>query len=89
MPFRDTHRIAGEAIQLTERHGCSSLSDLSTDDLKGIHPMFDSDVADVWDYGRSTNLRDTGGGTSKRSILEQISKLRVALDSEEAGKELS
>ena len=30
----------------------------------------------VWDFNRSAEMRDTEGGASKRSVLEQIAKLR-------------
>lgn len=36
----------------------------------------------VWDYNRSAEMRDTEGGASKRSVLEQADKLKSYLDSE-------
>jgi argininosuccinate lyase len=33
----------------------------------------------VWDYGRSANMRDTEGGASKRSLTEQVAKMRAYL----------
>lgn len=36
----------------------------------------------VWDYNRSAEMRDTEGGASKRSVLEQAEKLKEYLDAE-------
>lgn len=36
----------------------------------------------VWDYNRSAEMRDTEGGASKRSVLEQAEKLKKYLESE-------
>ena len=36
----------------------------------------------VWDYRRSAEMRDTEGGASKRSVLEQAGKLKAYLAAE-------
>lgn len=79
VPFRETHHISGAAVKLAEDKGCA-LSDLSVADLKVIHPLFEEDVALVWDFQRSAEMRDTEGGASKRSVLEQVQKLRTYLN---------
>lgn len=33
----------------------------------------------VWDFQRSAEMRDTEGGASRRSVLEQVAKLRAYL----------
>jgi argininosuccinate lyase len=33
-------------------------------------------VTQVWDFNRSAEMRDTEGGASKRSVLEQVDKLK-------------
>ncbi|KAK2076051.1 glutamate N-acetyltransferase [Prototheca wickerhamii] len=75
VPFRETHHISGAAVKMAEDRGCE-LSDLTPDDLRTIHPLFADDVAEVWDFRRSADMRDTEGGASERSVLEQIQKLR-------------
>ena len=75
VPFRETHHISGAAVKMAEDRGCE-LSDLTPDDLRTIHPLFADDVAEVWDFRRSADMRDTEGGSSERSVLEQIQKLR-------------
>jgi argininosuccinate lyase len=78
VPFRETHHISGAAVKLAEDRNCQ-LSDLSVADLQGIHPLFAEDVMAVWDFNRSAEMRDTEGGASKRSVLEQVAKLRTYL----------
>ena len=55
MPFRETHHISGAAVKLAEDKGVT-LFDLTVDDLKAIHPLFEADVTDVWDYNRRARL---------------------------------
>jgi argininosuccinate lyase len=33
----------------------------------------------VWDFNRSAEMRDTEGGASKRSVMEQVDKMRAYL----------
>lgn len=75
VPFRETHHISGAAVKMAEDRGCS-LSDLSPADLRTIHPLFEDDVAEVWNFSRSADARDTEGGASKRSLIEQVAKMR-------------
>lgn len=80
VPFRETHHISGAAVKMAEDRGCE-LSDLTPADLRGIHPLFEDDVSEVWDFQRSAEMRDTEGGASRRSVLEQVTKLRTYLAS--------
>ena len=36
----------------------------------------------VWDFNRSAEMRDTEGGASKRSVMEQVDKMRKYLAAE-------
>jgi argininosuccinate lyase len=38
----------------------------------------------VWDFSASADARDTEGGASKRSLLEQVDKMRTYLKAEQA-----
>ena len=82
VPFRETHHISGAAVKMAEDKGCE-LSDLTADELRTIHPLFEDDVSLVWDFQRSAEMRDTEGGASKRSVLEQVEKLRAYLKATE------
>ncbi len=79
VPFRQTHHISGQAVQLAESRGCP-LTDLSVDDLASLHPLFSADVLAVWDFEAAVERRDATGGTSKRSVLEQAARLAQWVD---------
>jgi argininosuccinate lyase len=66
---------------MAEDRGCA-LSALTPADLRTIHPLFADDVSEVWDFAASAERRDTEGGASKRSVLEQCGKLKAFLESE-------
>jgi len=74
VPFRQTHHVAGQAVQMAEERGCA-LTDLTLEDLQGMHSLFEADVMSVWDFEAAVERRDSTGGTSKRSVLEQAAKL--------------
>ena len=68
-------------MKMAEDRSCQ-LSDLSPDDLRTIHPLFEDDVSEVWDFDASAERRDTEGGSSRRSVLEQAEKLKRYLAEE-------
>lgn len=39
--------------------------------------------AQVWDFSASADARDTEGGASKRSLLEQVDKMKKYLAAEQ------
>lgn len=78
VPFRETHHISGAAVKMAEdRNG--SLSDLTVEDLKTLHPSFEADVSKVWSFETSIENRNTPGGTAKSSVLAQIELLKTWL----------
>jgi argininosuccinate lyase len=79
VPFRESHHIAGAAVRMAEVQGVA-LTDLSLEDLQTLHKAFAEDVADVWSFEASVDRRDVAGGTSRRSIQEQIDRLRAWLN---------
>lgn len=78
VPFRETHHVSGAAVKMAEDRGVP-LSSLTPADLRTIHPLFGDDVNAVWDYDASAERRDTEGGASRRSVLEQAAKLRAQI----------
>jgi argininosuccinate lyase len=52
--------------------------------VQSINPLFGDDVTDTWDYNMSAEKRDTEGGVSKRSVLEQVAKMRAYMAAEVA-----
>lgn len=75
VPFRETHHVAGAAVALAEQNGVE-LAALTLADLQGLHPAFEEDVDQVWDFEQSVERRDADGGTSRRAVLAQIAQLR-------------
>ena len=81
VPFRETHHISGSAVALAEQKSCQ-LWDLTASDLKGIDARFEDDVSEVWSFEKSASMRDSEGGVSERSLLEQVAEMRAYLDDE-------
>ena len=79
IPFREAHHITGAAVRMAEVQGIP-LADLTLEDLHTLHDIFDTDVADVWHFEASVERRDVTGGTSRRSVQEQIERLRALLE---------
>jgi len=78
VPFRETHHVAGAAVRAAEAAGVP-LSALGLPALQALHPAFEADVSALWSFERSAESRDTEGGTSARSVQEQVAKLRAYL----------
>ena len=79
VPFRETHHVAGEAVRMAEERGCE-LIELSSDDLRTLHPAFEDDVVEIWSFERSVEQRDAEGGSSQRAVLAQLTSLNEWLD---------
>jgi argininosuccinate lyase len=47
--------------------------------LTPLTALHRSHHAQVWDFSASADARDTEGGASKRSLLEQVAKMRAYL----------
>lgn len=80
VPFRETHHISGSAVRLAESHSVP-LSSLSFDQLRSLSPLFEPDVEAVFDFETSVERRDVTGGTSRRSVVEQVERVRKQLSS--------
>ncbi|XP_067681227.1 argininosuccinate lyase-like [Haliotis asinina] len=78
VPFREAHSLAGGCVALAEKKGCV-MEKLLLDDLKTVSPLFESDVADVWNYENSVDQYTAYGGTAKSSVEKQISNLETWL----------
>ncbi|KAI9348104.1 argininosuccinate lyase [Obelidium mucronatum] len=80
VPFRETHHIAGRAIKLAEDRK-APVSSLTHADFLTLHPAFEADIVDLWDFERSIETRNAAGGTSKSSVLAQIEQMKEWLAS--------
>lgn len=57
--------------------------------LTARHALSPPACVQVWDYSRSADARDTEGGASKRSLMEQVAKMRTYLSHETANVGIS
>ena len=78
IPFRETHHVSGRAVALAEARQCQ-ISDLSLEEFKTLHPLFEADVKDVFDFEASVERRKAVGGPSRATVERQISVIRDAL----------
>ena len=78
VPFRTTHQVVGRLVRKSEESGVS-LSELPLDALQAEHQAFEEDVADVFDWFRSADARDSDGGTSLRAVRDQLQEVTARL----------
>ncbi|MDH5590972.1 MAG: argininosuccinate lyase, partial [Gemmatimonadota bacterium] len=79
VPFRESHEIIGKLVRRAEDAGVT-LAELGADVYGELHPAFDTDVHEVFDWTRSADSRDSDGGTSRRAVEKQIADARSRLD---------
>ncbi len=78
IPFRQSHHIVGEVVQLAESRGCA-LRDLDLADLQSVHTAFTADALEVWDFERSVEQRAAAGGVARSAVEQQIHSARHLL----------
>jgi argininosuccinate lyase len=71
VPFRTSHEVVGRLVRRAEERD-TQLSGLSTEDYRAEHEAFQEDVHEVFDWNASVDSRDSDGGTSLRSVNEQL-----------------
>lgn len=70
--FRIAHNLAGQVVKAAETKGCS-MDKLSLSELKNISPKFKEDSVQIWNFENSVEQYQAPGGTSRSSVLNQIS----------------
>jgi argininosuccinate lyase len=78
MPFRQAHEVVGRAVRRAEERG-APLAALALGEWQALSPLFDADVAAVFDWERSADARAAQGGTARSAVLAQIEQARAAL----------
>ena len=78
VPFREAHHLAGALVRVAETAG-KELSDLTLDEMKGVHPAFAEDVFEVFDPAASVESRAVRGGTATAAVQAQLDALAKAL----------
>ncbi len=75
VPFRESHRLVGQAVRRAEELGVP-LKALPPTEYQAIHPAFGADVAEVFDFRRSVEARNVTGGTATEAVRAQIERAR-------------
>jgi argininosuccinate lyase len=78
VPFREAHRLVGQAVLLSERRG-AELSQLSLADYQGISPAFGPDLYAALDFEASVEARAVTGGTALSAVQAQLARARAIL----------
>ena len=79
MPFREAHEIVGKLVADAIAKG-TKLSALPLTELKKRSPLFDVDVAEVFDVRRSLGARRAVGAPSSENVASQIKRWREQLE---------
>lgn len=82
IPFRDSHKLAGEVVALAENENCS-ISNLTLSQLKTVSDLFDEDVSEVWNYEHSVEQYQAFGGTGRTNIEVQVQQLELWISDSE------
>jgi len=81
IPFRDAHRMVGEAVKKAERLGVD-LPMLALDELKQISNAIDGDVYHCLTLEGSLQSRDHTGGTAPLQVKTAVQRALTELESE-------
>ena len=80
VPFRQAHNIVGRIVRYGIERG-KPLRDLSLAEWQRVWPLFEADVADVFDFQRSVEQKDSPGGTARSAVEAQIARARELMAS--------
>lgn len=75
VPFRDAHHCASKVVDCAEKNHLG-INKLPISEMKAINENYDIDVYDIFSFERSVEQYQAIGGTSKKSILNQIACLK-------------
>lgn len=75
LPFREAHEVVGRVVRFGLDHGME-IHQIPLKDLKQLSPAFDKGVAEVLTPEASVERKQGVGGTSRRSVLNRIRKIR-------------
>jgi argininosuccinate lyase len=78
VPFRKAHHAVGAAVALAEKKGCA-LPDLSTAELRRLHPGFGEDWASVFDLRRALAARSGTGMPGPAQVRRQFARWKRIL----------
>jgi argininosuccinate lyase len=76
MPFRDAHHCASMVVDAATKSRLD-ISKLPLAEFQAISEKFTEDVYDIFSFEKSVEQYQVTGGTSKRSVMEQITHLKA------------
>lgn len=83
MPFREAHHVSGRAVRLASDQGVK-LSGLTLEQLRGLSPLFETDVTQVFDFDASVARRRMVGGTAPEAVRQHIAAAKRLLEARKA-----
>lgn len=79
VPFRKSHEIVGKLVLTCVKKGCF-LADLSLEEFKEAHPLFEEDIYEVLNPVTAVKRRNSAGGTGFQQIRIALDKAKSILD---------
>jgi argininosuccinate lyase len=76
--FRDAHHAVGGVVRLAEKNHVE-LNQLSTEDVKSVHPAYDADWIEVFDLQRALAKREGTGMPGPRQLARQFARWKKLL----------
>jgi argininosuccinate lyase len=80
LPFREAHHVVGRVVRTASEENIK-LSQISLDNLQEFSPLFEADVAQVYDFGASVAKRQATGGTAPSAVKIQLQNAQAWLQS--------
>ncbi len=77
VPFREAHGLVGRLVQQAERRGVD-LAAVPPEAAAAIHPALPELLVSLGSFADSVERRATPGGSSRGSVLQQITQLEAA-----------
>ena len=78
LPFREGHDVAGALVRFAIEKK-KDLASLTLVEMKAESDLFEQDVFDWLDVGKSVDRRDLVGGPARKQIVAQIKRVREEL----------
>ncbi len=84
VPFRESHEVIGTLVRISEVERIP-LHELPAERYREVHPAFEADVLEVFDWERSVASRKSRGGTAPNSVEAQMERARKVLAAVQGG----
>ncbi|MEQ2527011.1 argininosuccinate lyase [Bacillaceae bacterium CLA-AA-H227] len=79
IPFRESHEIVGQLVLTCVKKQCY-LADLSLDEFKEAHPLFEADIYEVLNPVTAVQRRNSAGGTGFEQIKLALQKAEAKMN---------